>query len=273
MSLINEALKRAEKDKLRSSPFFNNFTVLPPGEDDSPPPPGAAAEPPRDRPSRSALSVLSAVTLVAAAAGAGYLWLRTDGQAGPQPAAASSEPGDLASAAPAGTSPAAPTPAAAPTTRPAPIAPEASAVKPGPSDRTETQRPDGRSPSSAGPAPTSRPTAAPAEGPTAVAAGATDGSPPPPPIQPTEIAEARVAETRPAPAPKPSLVSPRLPAGPFNVRLLKLSVIMRGPEGNVALINGLPMEEGQTVQGARIVRIGQHHVELEHQGKTFLLGM
>ena len=41
MSLINEALKRAEEDKLRhSSPFFNNLTVLPPAEEEiSAPPP------------------------------------------------------------------------------------------------------------------------------------------------------------------------------------------------------------------------------------------
>jgi len=40
MSLINEALKRAETDKLRNSPYFNNLTVLPPvdaADDEFPP--------------------------------------------------------------------------------------------------------------------------------------------------------------------------------------------------------------------------------------------
>ena len=39
MSLINEALKRSESDKLRnSSPYFNNLTVMMPEGDDVPPP-------------------------------------------------------------------------------------------------------------------------------------------------------------------------------------------------------------------------------------------
>ena len=46
---------------------------------------------------------------------------------------------------------------------------------------------------------------------------------------------------------------------------------MRGSDGNVALINGGLYREGQTIQGALIVKIGQYEVELTANGKRFTI--
>jgi type II secretory pathway pseudopilin PulG len=54
---------------------------------------------------------------------------------------------------------------------------------------------------------------------------------------------------------------------------LRLTAIMEGPEGKVAVINGQPMRVGQSVMGAAIIKIGRYHVELEGDGRHITIGM
>jgi hypothetical protein len=53
----------------------------------------------------------------------------------------------------------------------------------------------------------------------------------------------------------------------------KLGGVMKADGGTVAIINGLFLREGQTVDGATIIRIEQHTVELDVDGKRIILRM
>lgn len=53
----------------------------------------------------------------------------------------------------------------------------------------------------------------------------------------------------------------------------KLGGIMKADGGTTAIVNGLFLREGQTVDGATIIRIEQHTVELEVDGKRVVLRM
>lgn len=50
--------------------------------------------------------------------------------------------------------------------------------------------------------------------------------------------------------------------------LFRLSAIFCGPRGRRAVINDRHLEEGDEIEGARLVTIDTHAVELEMQGKT-----
>ena len=54
---------------------------------------------------------------------------------------------------------------------------------------------------------------------------------------------------------------------------LRLTAIMEGPDGKVAVINGEPMRVGQAVMGAKITEIGRYHVELEGESRHITIGM
>ncbi len=56
-------------------------------------------------------------------------------------------------------------------------------------------------------------------------------------------------------------------------RSYKLSAIMRGPAGTTAIINGKFVKVGATIDDAKILRIGQHSVELELNGRKFTIQM
>lgn len=90
-----------------------------------------------------------------------------------------------------------------------------------------------------------------------------------------------------APAPSPLTLGPARPEGskaPSNLgfsktsglNLLRLAegqwrlsgIVQGGDGGSLALINNRVIEEGDTVDGARITRIAQDEVELEAQGQT-----
>lgn len=49
--------------------------------------------------------------------------------------------------------------------------------------------------------------------------------------------------------------------------MFKLSAIFRGPRGKHAVINERHLKEGDEIEGARLVSIASHVVELELQGK------
>ncbi len=348
MSLINEALKRAEADKLKRSPYFDNLTVLPAGEDDGPPPPAPPPEPTPPRKGFPVMLLVSILLLLAAAGGGVLLLLDWRAGGGPQSAdaaqantaqASESTKGALPSSRPAG--PPAEVLAARGRSLEDPagsqdshddLRPEqplhtdpgrramafeqdddmsncqdgatsapAEPTQPSGRDVTDTVRVlaaammgkaasafggDGRSPrKDTEPQPEPRDV-----GPAATSAGRsgsitdkTPGSPkksPQPTTRPA-AATSRPSEKAPSPPkprrkPKPSPTPSSAASGgkPAPIRIgggtnlsgLHVSAIIRGPDGNMALINGGAYREGQSIRGARIVEIGAYHVVLVGPG-------
>jgi hypothetical protein len=62
---------------------------------------------------------------------------------------------------------------------------------------------------------------------------------------------------------------PQDPNGPG----FRISGIMGGPKVDVAIINGRPVSKGQTVNGAKVVKVGRREVEMEKDGRRFTVGM
>jgi len=63
------------------------------------------------------------------------------------------------------------------------------------------------------------------------------------------------------------------PLPPVDTSGLKISSIMSGPSGGLAIINGRPVREGDSVAGAKVVRIRARTVEVEIDGRRATLGM
>jgi len=280
MSLINEALKRSESDKLRnSSPYFNNLTVMMPEGDEVPPPPRPTFEGPR--PPRRPTSRLLILALAATACfGTWYFWGRSTGQVGP--ASASGEATQEVE------KPMTPAQMKAAAERSAPDASldrhntdsqarENAAAKAGAKGgiaasnaedafkaamrQLQQARQHGQPEESAG---------------QAEAAGQAAETGQPSPAQPRQGDPATAPATAPAqPGATPPAATPAKPApGPSDdpdPSKLRVTAIMRGPDGNVALINGGLYREGQTIHGALIVKIGQYEVELTANGKQFTI--
>lgn len=255
MSLINEALKRAETDKLRNSPYFNNLTVLPPvdaADDEFPPPPRPAFHEPR----RRGLPVVSAIAgamIFAGLIGGGYVYLRLRGQTAPQTVVAAKPP--TPAALPKGA-------AAAPTPRE--VSPPAELAFARTLASVQYYQPP--------PKPTAPPPAAPAAA-EAPAVPATPQAPPAPAANPPAAAAGPVkpAAARPVqPAPTTAVRPPRQASSADAARRrFRLSAVMSGPAGHAALINGELLREGQTIEGAEVLHIGPHHAELELDGQRF----
>ena len=290
MSLINKALKRSESDKLRnSSPYFNNLTLLMPDGDNVPAPPRPTFEEPRG-PRRPTSRLLVFALVAMACFAAWYSWGRSTGQVGPanasgeaaeqvekplthaqmKAAAERSAPDpslnrhntDSQAHANAGAKAGANGSIAGGNDEDAFTAAmrkiqqarqkeqhnessdQAEAGQPSPAGPRQA---DGATPPATAPAEASEPTSAPSS---AVPAA------PPPPAPPAGTAPAK-------PAPEPS--------DALDVSKLRVTAIMRGSDGNVALINGGLYREGQTIQGALIVKIGQYEVELTASGKRFTI--
>jgi len=70
---------------------------------------------------------------------------------------------------------------------------------------------------------------------------------------------------------KPELPSPPLP--PVDTSNLKISSIMVGPKGGLAIINGRPVRVGETIAGAKVVSISSRTVEVEIDGRHATVGM
>jgi hypothetical protein len=284
MSLINEAIKRSESDKLRnSSPYFNNLTLLMPEGDDVPAPARPTFEEPRG-PRRPTSRLLVLALVATACFAAWYSWGRSTGQVGPASASGKATQEVEKPLTHAQMKAAAERSAPDPSLNRHNTDSQAHAnagAKAGangsiaggndedaftaamrklqqarqkdqadePSDQAEAgpRQADGATPPATAPAEASEPPSAPSS---AVPAA------PPPPAPPAGTAPAK-------PAPEPS--------DTLDVSKLRVTAIMRGPEGNVALINGGLYREGQTIQGALIVTIGQYEVELTANGKRFTI--
>jgi len=89
--------------------------------------------------------------------------------------------------------------------------------------------------------------------------------PEPPPAKP----ESPPSEPEP-PAAKPK---PPAPPPPVDTSHLKVSSIMLGPSGGLAVINGRPVREGESVAGAKVLHIRSRTVEVEIDGRRATVGM
>jgi len=90
-------------------------------------------------------------------------------------------------------------------------------------------------------------------------------------------AEGATASAKPESSPpreaKAKTEPPPPPLPPVDTSNLKISSIMNGPNGGLAIINGRPVREGETVAGAKVVRIGSRTVEVEINGRRATVGM
>ena len=300
MSLINEALKRSESDKRRnSSPYFDNLTVMRPDDDDEvPPPPRPTFQTRRqEKPPVSRLLILGLVAAVAC--GGWYIWSRSTGQVGPDEASANAlaEPDKPPTVEQmrAAAERVAPDPtlnrhntdshAGNKTDDRAKLAKDKSLdpftaamrqLERAGEKGTETGElsPMTSEPLTSGGRPIKFRHARPPESskprdvhwPASARMKPTKSKAPPTtaPVETTDPPASPDADTDVAkPAPKPP-TPPKTPS-------LRVTAIMRGPDGNVAIINGGLYRKGQTVKGATIVRIGQYDVELVADGKRFTI--
>jgi len=280
MSLLNDALKRAETDKVENSSGPGELPEITPVMDDDP-----------HNPRFRWVTLLGVVMLVGA--GVGWYFTRQGGGGVPTKAAAkpalpkavqglpTPPPGVAGGKAKVRIQPAPKTAASAETQLALTQtldglkyhqAAKAPRVQVPPEDKKE--KPEQTAGPAAKAAPnaqeTSVPAAKAAEGPQEAPTPATQpaiASQPAPPQQPA-AAPPRVASSTPKPtqgsAPKP----PNPPAakpGP-NPAKFQLTGIMEGPQGATAIINGFFVTVGQTVDNAKVVEIGSHVVVLEADG-------
>ena len=83
----------------------------------------------------------------------------------------------------------------------------------------------------------------------------------PKPVEPTKTPDP--PKPRPTVRPRPK---PRLPR-------YKLNGIMQGPEGGCAIVNGQFVREGETIDGAKVVKIRRYDVHIDVQGERVTLRM
>jgi hypothetical protein len=313
MSLINEALKRSESDKLRnSSPYFNNLTLMMPEGDEVPPPQRPTFEEPRG-PRRPTSRLLIFALVATACFAAWHFWGRSTGRVGPEIASGKAtqeqeeekpltpaqmkamversapDPSlnkhntDSQAGANAGARAGARGGIAGGNARDA----FAAAMRKLQQARQDGQSEESADPAEAGPQSASRSDPLTSGGapirfrhPTAPQAPQADDIAQPSPAWPPQADGATPPATAPAetgkpPSAQPPAAQPAKPApAPADVpdaSKLRVTAIMRGPDGNVALINGGLYREGQTIQGALIVKIGQYEVELTANGKRFTI--
>ncbi len=290
MSLVNEALKRADEEKGQRV-----AGVTPPG-------PPTADEPPR-RWLRRLLVALCLVALVAGTAAYGIWWA-----AGRFLTQATAAVDDLKQQS-----------AAAFATSPAPALPVATTVphQAEPPDRTpalrDAQPHDARPPDPAAKGGADRSpaddtsTQPPHDGPATMvkAAKPAPAVPETPPAPDTPPADAGAQAKAPAPnhgTPEekaPALGTPKVAGGkkpgpsvrppqptppdaetrpspsppPVDTSHLKVTSIVCGPQGGTAIINGRPVRVGDTVGGAKIITITPRSVEVEIDGRRVTLAL
>ena len=76
-----------------------------------------------------------------------------------------------------------------------------------------------------------------------------------------------------APKPQTAEKKPAPAALPVDTSHLKVSSIMFGPRGGTAIINGRPVGVGETIGGAKVIKISRRLVEVEIDGRCATLGM
>ena len=247
MSLINEALKRAEQAKTgRLAPQAA--------------PPLKLVRPSRVARRRLSLPIILGGVGIVAVLAAGRLAMSRGGlrSSGPKQAAAASV--DIAmSAISSKAASAEPSSAHETPADDAPQPGEASVVEVSPSGPTQAKLTEAPAKTVAslrqGPPSTPPDVTAPA------------GSAPDAPVK-RATAENGVADNAPAEPKAPVVQAHETVASNF-----KLSGIMSSPTGTIAIINGCHMRVGETIDGAKITGIRTHSVQLEIDGQTVTLRM
>jgi hypothetical protein len=245
MSLINEALKRAEQERRAAPP--KSPPEVPPWYE---PPPPALVEAPvarRTSPAGAIMLTLVVVGLV----GTGVYFLMVNRDALPQRAAGS------------GT-----------TTAPTAELSVVATVNPL-TQQNWTQIPPAAPPDPVTPPPaasTPPPSAPPAEAKPSVAVGHNSVPEAQPPSTPV------AAPANPSPTAPPPVVAapPRTPepsVEPPSHDAYRLGGIIRSDKGAYALVNDRMVGEGDEIDGAKVVAIGQNSVELVKDGKKIVLRM
>jgi len=87
---------------------------------------------------------------------------------------------------------------------------------------------------------------------------------------PFRPAPAAAAAPSPKAAAQPAAPSP---PPPLDESKFKLSGVMMGPGGATAIINGQSVTQGETVDGAKVIRVSQHSVDLEVNGRRLTIRM
>ena len=263
MSLINEALRRAEADQRGESPAAPAIPLVrPPGR-----PPGGF---PRG------LGLAAGLLLLIGGAAGWYLVKSGGSPARPQSAVADTSKArpsatqgrDALATQPAATQPAGLTvasPAGAPSLPAEPVMPEGEL----PSDMWPLPEPesplakslsaaqdDANSLASSAGAPLSA-AAAPAAPPAATTQPAAA-------VQPTALAQQPVAAP---PSPAPAAATP-----PVDLKRYKLTGVLADCDGGTAIINGQVVRIGETVDDAKVVKITGRSVHVEIAGRTYVLG-
>jgi hypothetical protein len=258
MSLINEALKRAEADKLNRSSYFDNLTVLPASPDAGPPPPPLPPElppesmiHPQQKPHSRAVTtlMLAGGFLACLAASAWYVWHEGGSPTTPRNAVAENDHDAQTASGASSRSPGTQGPGT-------PGVPASAAPSPGPPSK-ETEAALARTMlavNTVGPR-VLNPSHAPRQDPNEASTPARHGG--------------RLDANQPTttPAPRPS----QPPAAYVDISQFKLSGIVCGPDENVAIINDRPVRTGNLVNGARILRIERDRVDLKIAGREFSL--
>ncbi len=287
MSLVNEALRRADDEKRQRL-----AGVTPPG-----PPPAAEYRAPPPRRFRRLLILVCIVVSVAVAAAFGIRWVA--GKVIQQATAAVNNLTEQGAAAVA---------AGATAELPAAVTVQHQTDQPPQIAATGEPRPSGATPSNPGEAlPSSGstlqidpevakriasslvPPKGAAAGPGAGPKDEGEGEPAPAAKPQTNKkkhplpakADAKAASAKkdppasPAPKPKPQTAEKKPPpaAPPVDTSHLKVSSIMLGPRGGTAIINGRPVGVGETVGGAKVIKITRRIVEVEINGRRATLRM
>jgi len=89
-------------------------------------------------------------------------------------------------------------------------------------------------------------------------------------------AQAKPGDPAEAPKKTPSTAAPKPaePEGPvIDTSKVKISSIMVGPNGNLAVINGRPVRVGDSILGATVVGITSRSVEVEKDGRRATIGL
>lgn len=81
------------------------------------------------------------------------------------------------------------------------------------------------------------------------------------------------ASSAPKAKPQTAEKKPAAAATPVDTSHLKVSSIMFGPRGGTAIINGRPVGVGETVGGAKVIKISRRTVEVEIDGRRATLRM
>ena len=278
MSLIHEALKRADEEKGERL-----GGVTPPG-------PPAADDGPPSRPSPGRLVITVGAVLVAGTLVAyGVLWV-----AGQDPREATAGVDDLMkrSAAALEEGPVAAPPAVVPTDPLAGQAEQGPATPQPASGATPPSPPDGPTGPAAGPqidpevvkqiarslisemglsgGPDPK-----AGGDIAPSPAAGEGAAPEPsgPRTVPKAVEPTPAPPEPEPAPQHAETKPAPSLPPVDTSRLKVSSIVSGPQGGTAVINGRPVRVGDTIGGATIIKITPRTVEVEIDGRRATLAL